>query len=322
MIVFPMLVALRPARRCLSVTRGACLLLVFWFCAQNIWAVDHTEEMKVTLLGTGTPYVDPSRFGSVVLVQAGGKKLLFDCGRGVIIRLSEADVNPSEVDNVFLTHLHSDHVVGIPDVWLTGWFLGREKPLRIWGPQGTRNMAHHLASAFSFDVAIRISNQHLRESGAQIDARDIQEGIAYEESAIRVTAFKVDHGAVSPAFGYRVDYSGHSVVISGDTRFSQNLINFAKGTDCLIHVAWSANSKDPTPPSRRSLASAEEAAQVFARVQPKLAVIYHYYDLEGLESAIHVQYKGPFEIAKDLMDITIGDKITWNNPGIVKDSCH
>jgi len=267
--------------------------------------------MRVTMLGTGTPFPNAERLGSAILVEVAGKRLLFDCGRGAVIRLTQAGVSPSEVDGLFLTHLHSDHVVGIPDLWLSGWFLGRDRPLRVWGPKGTRSLSEHLTQAFAFDVAIRTSTEGLSSAEAKIDARDIEQGDAYDDGSIRVSAFLVDHGSVKPAFGYRVDYEGHSVVISGDTRFSQNLIKFAEHADCLIHVAWNPSSKNPTPPSLRSLASAEDAGRVFAIVRPKLGVIYHYKDEGGLWDAVHKEYKGPFVVAKDLMVINVGSAVTW-----------
>jgi len=268
--------------------------------------------MRVTMLGTGTPFPNAERFGSAILVEVAGKRLLFDCGRGAVIRLTQAGVTPSEIDGLFLTHLHSDHVVGIPDLWLSGWFLGRDRPLQVWGPSGTRSMGEHLLQAFAFDIHIREdAPEPLPAKGAEIDAKEIEQGNVYDDGSVRVTAFVVDHGPVKPAFGYRVDYEGHSVVISGDTRFSQNLIKFAEHADCLIHVAWNPSSKNPTPPSLRSLASAEDAGRVFATVRPKLGVIYHYKDEEGLWDAVHKEYNGPFVVAKDLMIIDVGRTVTW-----------
>lgn len=268
--------------------------------------------MRVTMLGTGTPFPNAERFGSSILVEAAGKRLLFDCGRGAVIRLTQAGVSPSEIDGLFLTHLHSDHVVGIPDLWLSGWFLGRDRPLRVWGPSGTRSMAEHLLQAFAFDIRIReAAPEGLPAKGAEIDAKEIEQGNVDDDGSVRVSAFAVDHGTVKPAFGYRVDYAGHSVVISGDTKFCQNLIDFASGADCLIHVAWTADWKNPTPPSMRSIASAEDAGRVFAIVRPKLGVIYHYKDEEGLWDAVHKEYKGPFVVAKDLMVIDVGRTVTW-----------
>src|SRR5438132_14128641 len=121
----------------------------------NISAATNSDGIKVTLLGTGTPFPNAERFGSAILVEGAGTKLLFDCGRGVVIRLTQAGVSPKEIDALFLTHLHSDHVVGIPDLWLSGWLLGRSKPLPIWGPQGTSSMEKHLAMEFVFDIQIR-----------------------------------------------------------------------------------------------------------------------------------------------------------------------
>ncbi|PYL34270.1 MAG: MBL fold metallo-hydrolase [Verrucomicrobia bacterium] len=269
------------------------------------------EGMKVTLLGTGTPFPNAERFGSAILVEVAGTKLLFDCGRAVVIRLTQAGVSPKEVDALFLTHLHSDHVVGIPDLWLSGWLLGRSKPLPIWGPQGTSSMARHLAQAFAFDIRIRqAAPDPLPAKAVEIDAKEIEQGEIYNDGSTRVSAFLVDHGTVKPAFGYRVDSTGHSVVISGDTKFCQNLVDFAKGTDCLIHAAWSAGWKNPAPPSKRSIASAEDAGRVFAIVKPKLAVVYHYKDEEGLGDAVRKEYNGPFVIARDLMVVNVGKTVT------------
>jgi len=287
--------------------------LIIWLgMLANISADAASDEMRVTLLGTGTPFPNAERFGSAIFVEVAGKRLLFDCGRGVVIRLAQARLNPKEVDGLFLTHLHSDHVVGIPDLWLSGWFLGRDRPLPIWGPSGTRSMAEHLAHAFDFDIHIReAAPDPLPAKGVEIDAKEIEQGEIYNDGLARVRAFLVDHGPVKPAFGYRIDSAGHSLVISGDTKFCQNLVDFAKGADCLIHSAWSAGWKNPTPPSKRSIASAEDAGRVFAMVKPRLGVIYHYKDEEGLGDAVRKEYEGPFAIARDLMTININKTVTY-----------
>ena len=251
----------------------------------------------------------------------GGEKLLFDCGRGAAIRLTQAGVALDSVDELFLTHLHSDHTVGIPDLWLTGWFLGRDHPLRVWGPPGTREMTEHLSRAYQFDVQTREHTENLPPKGVEVDAEEIEQGDIYIRGLLRVSAFLVDHGPVKPAFGYRIDYSGHAVVISGDTKFSQNLVDFSKGADCLIHVAWLARSKSPEV--SRSIASGEDAGRVFEAVKPKLAVIYHYKDEEGLAEAVRGQYHGPFVMAQDLMVIEINRDTTWH-PGTphLRESTH
>jgi ribonuclease Z len=287
----------------------------------NVSAAAHSDEMRVTLLGTGTPFPNAERFGSAILVEVAAKKLLFECGRGVVIRLTQGGTSPKEIDGLFLTHLHSDHVVGIPDLWLTGWFLGRSRALRIWGPPGTSSMVKHLAQAFAFDIHIRqAAPDPLPAKGVEIDAKEIEQGEIYNDGLARVSAFLVDHGTVKPAFGYRIDSAGHSVVISGDTKFCQNLVDFANGADCLIHAAWSANWKNPSQPSERSIASAEDAGRVFAMVKPKLGVVYHYKDEDGLSDGVRKEYNGAFVIARDLMVIKIGRTVTWERESAAADA--
>jgi ribonuclease Z len=173
-------------------------------------------------------------------------------------------------------------------------------------------MAKHLVQAFAFDIRIRqAAPDPLPAKGVEIDAKEVEQGEIYSDGLTRVSAFLVDHGTVKPAFGYRIDSAGHSVVISGDTKFCQNLVAFARGADCLIHVAWSAGWKNPTPPSKRSIASAEDAGRVFAMVKPKLGVVYHYKDEAGLWDAIRKEYKGPLVIAKDLMTIDVDKTVKW-----------
>ena len=278
----------------------------------NVGTASPANMIKVTLLGTGTPYPNAERFGSAILVEAGGEKLLFDCGRGAVIRLSQARTPANEVDALFLTNLHSDHIVGIPDLWLTGWFLGRGYPFRVWGPPGTRGMTEHLSQAYQFDLQTREHTENLPLKGAEIETKEVEQGEVYVHGPLRVSAFLVDHGPVRPAFGYRIEYSGLAIVISGDTKFSQNLVDFSKGADCVIHIAWLARSKSPEV--LRSVASGEDAGRVFAAVKPKLAVIYHYKDEEGLADAVRGLYQGPFVIAQDLTVIEIGRETTWH-PG-------
>ena len=172
-------------------------------------------------------------------------------------------------------------------------------------------MTKHLRQAFASDIRIRsAAPERLPSKGVQLVVKEIGEGIVFADGSLRVFAFSVDHGPVKPAFGYRVDYVGHSVVISGDTKFSRNLIEHSKGADCIIHVAWSASSRNPTRPGMRTLASGEDAGAVFAAVRPKLGVIYHYKEKEGLEAAVRKEYQGRLIIARDLMTINIGQRVT------------
>lgn len=288
--------------------------------------VSFAQDFKVTLLGTGAPRPVMSRFGPSILVEAGKEKLVFDCGRGATQRLYQLKIPFTAVTGLFLTHLHSDHTVGIPDLWLTGWVMGRDTPLPVWGPKGTKAMMKHLQQAYAFDIHIRRDvDTKLPGAGAMVVAKDIAEGVVYDSGGVKVTAFLVDHGEIKPAFGYRVDYAGHSVTLSGDTRPSENLIRFAKGTDVLIHEvvdvpAFGALAKSDTSAQAKKIiehhTTAEQAGTVFTRVKPRLAVYSHIVPPDAPEVVPHTRntYSGPLELGEDLMSIEIGDKITVHRP--------
>lgn len=241
------------------------------------------------------------------------------------MRLNQLKVD--RVDGLFLTHLHSDHTVGIPDLWLTGWVMGRKTPLPVWGPAGTQEMMKHLQEAYAFDIHVRRDVDEKRPAeGVEIQAKDIDQGIVYDNGAVRVTAFLVEHGVVKPAFGYRIDYGGHSVVLSGDTRYSENLIRYAQGTDVLVHEvidakAYAALANSYTPEEKQRVlahhTTAEEAGTVFKKVSPKLAVYSHIVppDAPNLVPDTRKNYSGPLEVGEDLMSIDIGKEVTIHRVG-------
>jgi ribonuclease Z len=281
------------------------------------------DKIRVTLLGTGVPTPSMLRFGPSTLVEAGGEKLLFDAGRGALLRLSQLKPPLKEVRTVFLTHLHSDHTVGLPDLWLTGWLIGRaETPLRIWGPRGTREMMTHLNQAFQYDIRIRCYDDRLNPEGATLLAKDIQEGVVYEQAGVKVSAIEVDHAPIYPAFGYRIDYRGRSVMLSGDTRFSPHLIDCASKVDVLIHeVIGSDLMRNNAPQNSESVerviahhTTTEQAGEIFTRVQPRLAVFSHIIPItipaDKLVASTRQYYQGPLEVGEDLMVIEVGNEIT------------
>jgi len=277
------------------------------------------QILRVLLVGTGTPDVSMKRFGASILVEAGGQKFLFDCGRGAVLRLSQFHVPLAEVNRLFLTHLHSDHTVGIPDLWLTGWIFDRTAPFSVWGPAGTRGMMSHLEKAYAFDIHIRRDvDEKIPGRGVTVVARDIRQCVVYENNGVKITAFDVDHGPVKPALGYRVDYGGRSVVLSGDTRPSENLIRFAKGADLLVHEVYYVDEETlRTSPEERIIVhhhtTPEQAGEIFTRVQPKLALFSHIgrrdVDAAKLIELTRRAYSGPLEVGEDLMTIEVGEKI-------------
>lgn len=289
--------------------------------------VGQGPQIRVTLLGTGCPPPVVTRFGPSTLVEAGEQKFLFDAGRGALQRLTQVAVRWQDVQGVFLTHLHSDHVVGFPDLWLTGWLIvpGRNVPLQVWGPRGTTDMMSHLRQAYEYDVRIRIQNDGASPEGAALLAKDISEGVVYEKSGVKITAFEVDHAPVKPAFGYRIDYAGHSVVLSGDTRVSENLVRHAQGVDLLVHEVFAPATlqRAGVPPARAKNivdyhTTPEQAGEVFARVKPKLAVYSHICmpaaTEEDLLPATRSTYAGPLQFGEDLMVIDVAETIDVRKP--------
>ena len=287
------------------------------------------QTFKVTLLGTGSPQPRMDRFGPSILVEAGDKKLLFDCGRGAAQRIEQLRIPFSEIDALFLTHLHSDHIVGIPDLWLTGWARGRKVPLQVWGPEGTKTMMSHLAEAYQFDIQIRQIDDKLPLQGVAVVANDVQQGVVYDRAGIKITAFLVDHGVVKPALGYRVDFAGHSIVLSGDTRYSENLIRFSQKVDVLIHEVIDPDTfraKNPTMSAERLQAivghhtTAELAGTIFTQVKPKLAVYSHIVpgDSTDLVPLTRKTYSGPLEVGEDLMTLEIGQDVVVHRPAKVE----
>ncbi len=287
------------------------------------------DDFRVTLLGTGTPIPVPDRFGPATLVEAGDQKLLFDAGRGASIRLHQVGVPIGRIDALLLTHYHSDHTVGIPDVWLTGWlqsyFGTRKVPLRVIGPEGAKTLMTHLEKAYALDVSIRIEDEQLPPQGAGIDVSEFNaDGVVYERNGVKVIAFEVDHGAaIKPAYGYRVEYADRAVVISGDTRFNHNVIKYGANADLLIHeVAIARPELILEPFIQRIMAhhtTASEAGTVFARTRPKLAAYTHMVFLASekippatvgeLLAETRRTYDGPLEVGEDLMRFDIGQSV-------------
>lgn len=281
-----------------------------------------SDSLKVVLLGTGVgPPVNLQQFGASTLVEAGGQRFLFDCGRGATLRLAQAGVPLGSVTRLFLTHLHSDHVLQLPDLLLAGWAGGqRAVPLVVWGPAGTGAMMDHLQQAFDFDIRMRRDVvEHLPAAGITVVSHEVTtDSVVFAEGGVTVSAFLVDHGPVRPAFGYRVDYRGRSVVLSGDTRVSENLVRHARGTDVLVHevIDPEALRNSPGRPSAATVeailalhATPEQAGEVFRRVAPRLAVYSHAPNSETVLARTRTSYAGPLQGAEDLLTILIGAEI-------------
>jgi len=288
------------------------------------------QTLNVTLLGTGDPIPRLDRFGPATLVEAGPHRLLFDAGRGAAQRLGQLGIALGDIDVVFITHFHHDHLNGFSDLWLTGWlpnpFGRRSMPLRVVGPTGTASIMEGLRQAYDPNIQIRIVDEQLPPAGAEFDVSEFSDdGTVYDQGGVVVRAFAVDHGQyIKPSYGYRIEYEGRSVAISGDTRFDENLIEAARGVDVIIHEVAAAREELVEFDERMQLiidhhTTPEEAGIVFDRVHPKLAVYTHYVLLSAPNSPevtidevlerTRTSYAGPLVAGEDLMRFEIGDTV-------------
>ena len=277
--------------------------------------------MEVTLLGTGTPKPSIDRFGPSTLIEANGRYFIFDSGRGVSIRLQQAGIALSKIENIFLTHLHSDHISGLSDLWLTSWIWQRQHPLQLTGPIGTLALSQHLELAHQADFSYRTKNTSLNSNFFPILAKEIvSEGIIYQHNGIKITAFLVNHYPVEPAYGYRIDSGEQSIVISGDTSFSENLIKHAKGADLLIHEVAAANSEllAGNPRLQKVISyhtTPKQAGKIFTATEPKAAVFNHVLLFGISERAVleatRESFNGDVRMGHDLMKIGVGNELIF-----------
>jgi ribonuclease Z len=252
------------------------------------------------------------------MVEAGGERLFVDAGRAVVLRMAQARVAPKDITRLFLTHLHSDHTMGVPDLWLSGWWTFRDAPLEMRGPAGTRAMAEHLREAYAADIDLRTAPpERMARDTAALVGIDVAEGVVYEVHGVRVSAIAVDHGPV-PAFGYRVDYGGHSVVFSGDDRKSDNLIAKSQNVDVLFHpmsaftdaeLKEGGRTGDRRRAATQLLGSPEDAAEVFERSHCKVAALIHFTPGDAAIARVRAGYKGRLEALDDLMQVDVGDEV-------------
>jgi ribonuclease Z len=295
------------------------------------------SNFRVTLLGTGTPIPSPDRFGPCTLVEAGDQKFLIDAGRGATIRLSQLKIPIGRIDVQFLTHYHSDHTSGVPDVWLTGWlqsyFGTRKTPYRVIGPTGARELIENLERAYALDIKIRVADEKLPVSGIATDVTEFDDdGVVYEKDGVKVIGFEVDHGdVIKPCYGYRFEHGGRVAVFSSDTRYNQNVIKYGAGADLLVHEVASVRPELITEAYVQRIighhTTPRDAGHVFSQTRPKLAAYTHIVllgsehipppTIDDVIAETRQIYSGPLVAGEDLMTFDIGEMVTvrrFNRP--------
>jgi ribonuclease Z len=279
--------------------------------------VADTSVARVVLLGTGTPIADPERSGPSLAIVLGGASYLVDAGPGVVRRATAAasrDSIPSlRVANlryVFLTHLHSDHTLGLPDLMLTPAVMHRKGALTVYGPLGTRAMVAKLLEAYREDIILRIHGLERGDSNAyRVIVHEVTPGLVYRDSNVTVTAFRVPHGSWRDAFGYRFDTRGRSIVVSGDTAPTDAIVTACHGCDVLIHEVYSKKGFDRLDSASRRYhstfhTSAIELGDLATRAQPKLLLLTHilFFGESGDEIVAEARsrFKGQVVLGADL----------------------
>lgn len=273
------------------------------------------REPFVVFLGTGVPGPTPDRQGPSLAVIAGGRAYLVDVGVGVV-RQAEAAylkgiraLEPRGLTIAFVTHLHSDHTLGLPDLFLTPWVMGRATPVELYGPAGISAMADNILKAYEQDIHVRTSGlEHANTTGYKVNAHEITPGVVYEDNAVKVTAFAVKHGSWPLALGYRFDASGKSIVISGDTAPAESVVENCNGCDLLIHEVYLGLPQSAAGSGRQWAqymtafhTSAAELGDIATRAHAKsLAATHLVGDPAALAEALKKGYAGRIVIARDL----------------------
>src|SRR5438067_207670 len=274
---------------------------------------------QVVLLGTGNPSADPDRMGPSVAIVVNDLPYIVDCGPGIVRRASAAarkgvtGLAVPKLKTALITHLHSDHTIGYPDLILSPWVLGRKEPLEVFGPTGLKAMTDHILAAYSEDIDIRINRlEHGNSTGYKVNTHEIKPGVVYKDENVTVKAFLVHHGSWKEAYGYRFETPDKVIVLSGDCAPSQTVIDNCDGCDVLLHevytqVGYNESKEDWRKYITNFHTSTKELAELATKAKPKLLVLYHQMFFggekdteEGLLQEMHQRYTGKVVSAHDL----------------------
>jgi ribonuclease Z len=275
--------------------------------------------IDITLLGTGSPMIDPNRAGPSTLVKAGDSTFLVDCGRGVLMRAAAAGVGAANITALLLTHLHSDHITDLSDVITTRWVTTFvPTPLPIIGPPGTKAVVDATLAALAPDISYRIGHHADITEPPSIQVHEYTDGQVWDADGVRITAAPTDHRPVEPTLGFRVEHDGVAVVLAGDTVPCAGLDELARDANALVHTVIRADLVQQMPLQRiRDIldyhSSVEQAAATAARAGVGTLVLTHYVPplVPGQEDQWRAQaateFSGPVEIGNDLHQVSVGN---------------
>lgn len=274
--------------------------------------------MDITLLGTGSPLVDPNRAGPSTLITAGDQIFLVDCGRGVLMRAAAAGVGAAGITALLLTHLHSDHITDLSDVITTRWVttIG-PNPLPIIGPPGTKQVVEATLAALAPDISYRIGHHADITEAPRLQVHEFTDGQVWDSAGVRVTAAPTDHRPVEPTLAFRIEHGGASVVLAGDTVPCASLDELSRGADVLVHTAIRKDLVAQMPAQRiRDIldyhSSVEQAAATAARAGVGTLVLTHYVPplIPGQEdqwrALAAAEFDGRVELGDDLLRVPVG----------------
>jgi ribonuclease BN (tRNA processing enzyme) len=263
---------------------------VILFVATSFWLALAQEksapQTQVVLLGTGTPLPDPDRSGPCTAIVVNGTPYLVDLGTGVVRRAAAARnkgvkaLEPINLKIGFITHLHSDHTLGVADVLLTPWVMGRKEPFELYGPPGTRAMAERILTAYEVDIKNRTNGpEHSNRNGYKVNAHEIKPGLVYKDHNVAVKAFAVPHGDLQ-AYGYRFETPDRTIVISGDTKPSEAIVENCHGCDVLVHDVYTQASFNLVSPEWKQYrlayhTSSKELGEIATKAKPGLLILTH-----------------------------------------------
>tara|TARA_Y100000746_G_C15440517_1_gene422627 strand:- start:522 stop:1433 length:912 start_codon:yes stop_codon:yes gene_type:complete len=285
----------------------------------NTADASENDDTRLVLLGTGTPNAEPDRSGPSLAIIVKDQSYIVDFGPGIVRQANKLytqdndaylSLKPSNLKVAFLTHLHSDHTTGYPDLIFTPWVLERDTPLKVFGPKGIKSMTENVLNAYGSDIRYRIDgSEPANETGWDVVAEEIDEGIIYKDDLVEVLAFKVNHGAWKDAFGYKFITADKTIVVSGDTAPSDKLIEMAKDSDILVHEVYSQSGFDRRSDVWKNYhskhhTSTNELAEIAKITKPKLLLLTHILfwgsSEEDIIEEIRSNYSGKVIVGEDL----------------------